>query len=264
MVIDLVVPCAIPACSLQSLEGCQSIQTKKTTNFISLTTGELGRRMWLVLLTFLDYSRPSSSSTWHLTSWTTNRFFTANISWTLKCPSVLLAASNGLIVLNVMLKSNPIHLLKRRKWRSCARNAKRLLGKIWLFMKKAMNTALTAIIIMWELIFSFFLPFFLLSSNPSKVIEAKTPHAVVGVEGEDARVDARCVWSTIVLLFFYMNFLVQYAQRRTSQASPQAIHLSSFRRWSDGSYRMTAGGFFHFIRIWRFTSIAWVSFISHT
>ena len=58
------------ACSLhwQSLEGCQSIQTKKTTNFISLTTGELGRRMWLVLLTFLDYSRPSSSSTWHLAS----------------------------------------------------------------------------------------------------------------------------------------------------------------------------------------------------
>ena len=69
-------------------------------------------------------------------------------------------------------------------------------------------------------------------SHPTlqQVIEAKTPHAVVGVEGEDARVDARCVWSTIVLLFFYMNFLVQYAQRRTSQANPQAIHLPSFRR----------------------------------
>ena len=78
----------------------------------------------------------------------------------------------------------------------------------------------------------FFLSFFLFSSNPSKVIEAKTPHAVVGVEGEDARVDARCVWSTIVLLFLYnlFSFVVQYAQRRTSQASPQAIHLSNFRR----------------------------------
>ena len=173
MVIDLVVPCAIPACSLQSLEGCQSIQTKKTTNFISLTTGELGRRMWLVLLTFLDYSRPLSSSTWHLTSWTTNRFFTANISWTLKCPSVLLAASNGLIVLNVMLKSNPIHLLKRRKWRSCARNAKRLLGKIWLFMKKAMNTALTAIIIMWEFILSSFFLFFCCHLTPPRWLKQK-------------------------------------------------------------------------------------------
>ena len=30
------------------------------------------------------------------------------------------------------------------------------------------------------------------------MIEAKTPHAVVGVEGEDARVDARCVCWTVV------------------------------------------------------------------
>jgi hypothetical protein len=36
-----------------------------------------------------------------------------------------------------------------------------------------------------------------------QVIEAKTPHAVVGVEGEDARVDARCVCWTIVALFLY-------------------------------------------------------------
>jgi hypothetical protein len=34
------------------------------------------------------------------------------------------------------------------------------------------------------------------------VIEAKTPHAVVGVEGEDARVDARCVWWTILFFCF--------------------------------------------------------------
>ena len=70
-------------------------------------------------------------------------------------------------------------------------------------------------------------------SHPTfqQVIEAKTPHAVVGVEGEDARVDARCVCWTVVALFLYkIFFLVQYAQRRTSQASPQAIHLSSFRR----------------------------------
>jgi len=30
--------------------------------------------------------------------------------------------------------------------------------------------------------------------NVLQVLEAKTPHAVVGVEGEDARVDARCVF----------------------------------------------------------------------
>jgi hypothetical protein len=40
------------------------------------------------------------------------------------------------------------------------------------------------------------------------VIEAKTPHAVVGVEGEDARVDARCVFAgQIFALFLYIKIL---------------------------------------------------------
>jgi hypothetical protein len=57
-----------------------------------------------------------------------------------------------------------------------------------------------------------FLPF---CSHPTlkQVIEAKTPHAVVGVEGEDARVDARCVCRTIFALCLckLLFFLLQYA-----------------------------------------------------
>jgi transposase len=36
-----------------------------------------------------------------------------------------------------------------------------------------------------------------------QVIDAKTPHAVVGVEGEDARVDARWVFGQLFALFPY-------------------------------------------------------------
>lgn len=38
-----------------------------------------------------------------------------------------------------------------------------------------------------------------------QVIEAKTPQAVLGVEGEDARIDSRCVFvSQILMLLGYM------------------------------------------------------------
>jgi len=47
----------------------------------------------------------------------------------------------------------------------------------------------------FPLFFFFLRSTFLIFSPPRQVIEAKTPHAVVGVEGEDARVDARCVFA---------------------------------------------------------------------
>ena len=39
--------------------------------------------------------------------------------------------------------------------------------------------------------------------TPRQVLEAKTPHAVVGVEGEDARVDARWVFEQLFAPFLY-------------------------------------------------------------
>ena len=83
-----------------------------------------------------------------------------------------------------------------------------------------------------------FLSLCLIFPTIHQVIEAKTPHAVVGVEGEDARVDARCVRWTVWLCSMHPHFCSQYAQRRTSETSSQAIHLSAFGWWSCRSHRM--------------------------
>ena len=73
--------------------------------------------------------------------------------------------------------------------------------------------------------------FLSICSHPTlqQVIEAKTPHAVVGVEGEDARVDARCVCWTIVALFLYELFFFSFSMlkdERVKQVHKRSIFQS--------------------------------------
>lgn len=60
---------------------------------------------------------------------------------------------------------------------------------------------------------------------------------MVSVEGEDTRVDARCVCRTVVQWLLCFSCTVQDAQGRPSQADPQSIYLC-FGWWFDRSHRM--------------------------